>query len=85
MFTETQEAQSKILLFLFWEETIYKGYIAVERIKNETDLSNPQIHNGLKTLKNLGFIDYIYRQKSTGIEEAKITAKGMEKAVKLLV
>lgn len=85
MLTESMESQTEILLFLYWEETIYKGYITVERIEDETDLSKSQIQEGLKTLGYLGFADYIYREKGTGIEEAKITVKGIEKAVKLLV
>ena len=39
---------------------------------------------GIKNSRIFGFCRLHYREKNTGIEEAKITVKGIEKAVKLL-
>ena len=83
--SERIEVMKKILLFLYWEETVNEDYLTVGRIQEETDLSGDNIQEGLRTLRYSGFVDYVYRDRDVGIEETKITAKGMEKARKLLI
>lgn len=82
--SERIEVMKNILLFLYWEETVNEDYLTVGRIQAETDLSGDNIQEGLRTLGYSGFVDYVYRDRDVGIEETKITAKGMEKARKLL-
>jgi hypothetical protein len=84
MSTEPIKTLKNILIFLYWEETVYKDYLTVERIQDETELSVIQIQEGLRTLRHSGYVDYVYRDKSIGIEEARITVFGKEKAERLL-
>lgn len=84
MSTEHIKALKNILIFLYWEETVYKDYLTVERIQDETELSAIQIQEGLRTLRHSGCVDYVYRDKSIGIEEARITVIGKDKAEKIL-
>lgn len=81
--TEMIEAHRKILSFLYWEETLGVDYHTVKRIQEETDLSETEIREELRTLGHSGLVDYIYRERDIGIEEAKITDKGKEKARQL--
>ena len=78
-----REDLEKILSFLYWEETVEKGFLPVERIQDETGLTNTQVQGGLKTLGYSGLVNYIYHQKDIGIEEARITLKGKETAEQL--
>ena len=38
-----REDQEKILSFLYWEENVDKGFLPVERILDETGLTNTQV------------------------------------------
>ena len=82
--SERIEAMKKILLFLYWEETVDEGYLTINRMQEETDLSRIEIQEGLRNLGHSGHVNYVYRDKALGIEEARITLKGKEKASQLL-
>ena len=51
---ERIEVMKKILLFLYWEETVNEDYLTVGRIQAETDLSGDNIQEGLRTLNIQG-------------------------------
>jgi hypothetical protein len=84
MSTEIIEAQRKILSFLYWEETVDNDYHTLKRIQDETELSETEIREELRTLGHSGLVSYVYRERDIGIEEAKITDKGKEKARQLI-
>jgi hypothetical protein len=84
MSTEHIKTLKNILIFLYGEETVYKDYLKIDRIQDETELSAIQIQEGLRTLRHSGYVDYVYRDKRIGIEEARITNIGKKKAEQLL-
>jgi len=73
----------KILSFLYWEETVDKGFLPIERIQDETGLTNTRVQEGLNTLGFSGLVNYTDHQKDIGIEKARITIKGKKRAEQL--
>jgi hypothetical protein len=74
------EVIKNVLLFLYWEETINEGYLTLEKLREETDLSIAEVQEAIRALGYERYVDYIYRDRSIGIEEVRITNKGKEKA-----
>ena len=84
MSDEIKEIQEKILIFLFWEETVDPNYLTVRKIKDETELSSPVLGIGLKTLRENGWAECNIRKSDFGIEGVRITSKGIEEAQSLI-
>jgi DNA-binding MarR family transcriptional regulator len=78
------EIQEKILIFLYWEETIDPAYLSVRKIEDETELSSYYVERGVKTLRENGWVECVIREKDVGVEDVRITGKGIEKAQSLI-
>ena len=83
MSNEIKEIQEKILIFLYWERTIDPNYLSVRKIEDETELSSLFVKNGVKTLRENGWVECNIREKDLGVEDVRITSKGIEKAQSL--
>jgi DNA-binding MarR family transcriptional regulator len=81
---EIKEIQEKVLIFLYWEGTIDLRYLSVRKIEDETELSSRFVENGVKTLRENGWVECNIREKDLGIEDVRITVKGIEKAQSLI-
>ena len=81
---EIKEIPEKILIFLYWEGTLDPTYMSVRKIEDETDLSNHYVENGVKTLRENGWVECNNREKDPGIEDVRITGNGIEKAQSLI-
>ena len=84
MSNEIKEIQEKALIFLYWEGTIDPDYLPVQKIEYETELSSYFIEKGVKTLRENGWVECNIREKDLGIEDVRITVKGIEKAQSLI-
>ena len=84
MSDEINEIQEKILIFLYWEGTLDPTYLSVRKIEDETELSSHYIENGMKTLRENGWVECVVREKDLGVEDVRITGKGIEKAQSLI-
>ena len=84
MSDEIYEIQEKILLFLYWEGTIDPTYLSVNKIEDETELSSLFVENGMKTLRENGWVECIIREKDVGVEGVRITGKGIDKVQSLI-
>ena len=82
--SERIEVMKNILLFLYWEETVNEGYLTLEKLLEETDLSIAEVQEAIRVLGYERYVDYIYRDRIIGIEEVRITNKGKEKAIQLV-
>ena len=82
--SERIEVMKVILLFLYWEETVNEGYLTLEKLREETDLSIAEVQEAIRVLGYERYVDYIYRDGSIGIEEVRITNKGKEKAIQFV-
>ncbi len=78
------EIPEKILVFLYWEGTIDPNYLSARKIEDETELSSPFVEKGVKTLRENGWVECNIREKDLGIEDVRITSKGIEKAQSLI-
>jgi DNA-binding MarR family transcriptional regulator len=83
MSNEINEIQEKILIFLYWEETIDPAYLSVRKIEDETELSSHFVESGVKTLREKGWVECVIREKDLGVVDVKITSTGIEKAQSL--
>ena len=83
MSDEINEIQEKILIFLYWEGTIDPNYFSFRKIEDETELSSHFVENGVKTLRENGWVECIIREKDLGVEDVRITSKGIGKAQSL--
>ena len=83
MSNEIKEVQEKILIFLYWEGTIDPNYLSVRKIEDETELSSYFVENEVKTLRENGWVECNIREKDLGVEDVRITGKGIEKAQSL--
>ena len=85
MSNEIKETPEKILIFLYWEGTIDTNYLPTKKIEDETELSSHFVDNGVKTLREYGWVECNIREKDLGIEDVRITSKGIEKALSLIL
>lgn len=83
MTNEIKEIPEKILLFLYWEGTIDPNYLSAKKIEDETELSSHYVENGVKILREKGWVECNPREKDLGIEDVRITVKGIEIAQSL--
>jgi DNA-binding MarR family transcriptional regulator len=84
MSDEIEVIQEKILIFLYWEGTLDPTYMPVRKIMDETELSSHYVENGVKTLRENGWVECVVREKDLGVEDVRITGKGIEKAQSLI-
>jgi DNA-binding MarR family transcriptional regulator len=74
----------KILELLYWEGQIDPTYLAVDKIREETELTDANIQDGLKFLHESGFVACSFIESDARVSEAKISMKGIDKAKSLL-
>jgi DNA-binding MarR family transcriptional regulator len=84
MSNEIKEIQEKVLIFLYWEGTVDPNYLSVRKIESETELSSSIVEIGLKTLHQNGWVECNIRKSDLGIEDVRITGKGIEKIQSLI-
>ena len=84
MSVEIKEVPRRVLEFLYWEGQIDPNYLTVYKIRDETDLSDVNIQDGLNLLRENGFVECNIREKDVTIIEAKITMRGIDEAKSLL-
>ncbi len=84
MSNETNEMSRKVLEFLYWEGQIDPNYFTVDKIRDETDLTDANIQDGLKFLHENGFVECDILERGVRILEAKISMKGIDEAKSLL-
>lgn len=77
------EIQEKILIFLYWEGTIDSTYLSFKKIRDETELSSHYVESGVNVLHENGWVECVVREKDVGVEDVRITSKGIEKAQSL--
>jgi len=70
----------KLLELLYWEGQIDLNYLTVDKIQEETDLTDANIQDGLRLLNEDGFVECNIRVKDIRIMEAKITMRGIDEA-----
>ena len=70
----------KLLELLYWEGQIDTNYLTVDKIQEETDLTDANIQDGLNLLHEDGFVECNIREKDVTIIEAKITMRGIDEA-----
>ncbi len=74
----------KILELLYWEGQIDPTYLAVDKIREETELTDANIQDGLRLLHKSGFVACSFIEADVRVSEAKISMKGIDKAKSLL-
>jgi len=84
MSDEINELSRKVLEFLYWEGQIDTNYFTVDKIRDETDLSDVNVQDGLKFLHESGFVECDILERGVRILEAKISMKGIDEAKSLL-
>jgi len=84
MSNETNEMSRKVLEFLYWEGQIDPNYFTVDKIQDETDLTDANVQDGLKFLHENGFVECDIFERGVRILEAKISMKGIDEAKSLL-
>ena len=84
MSAEIKEVPRRVLEFLYWEGQIDLNYFTVDKIRDETDLTDANIQDGLKFLRDNGFVECNILERGVGILEAKISMKGIDEAKSLL-
>ena len=70
----------KLLELLYWEGQVDPNYLTVDKIQEETDLTDANIQDGLNLLHEDGFVDCNIQEKDVTIIEAKITMRGIDEA-----
>jgi len=70
----------KLLELLYWEVKVDPNYLTVDKIQEETDLTDVNIQDGLNLLHEDGFVECNIREKDVRIIEAKITMRGIDEA-----
>ncbi len=84
MSIEISEMPRKVLEFLYWEGQIDPNYFTVDKIRDETDLADAHVQDGLKFLHVNGFVECNILERGVRILEAKISMKGIDEAKSLL-
>jgi len=84
MSIEIKKPQEKILVFLYYEGQLDPNYLTVNKIRDETELTDPDVQDGLRILHENGCVECNFQDRGPCIIEARITSKGVEKAVSLL-
>ncbi len=74
----------KILELLYWEGQIDPTYLTIDKIREETELTDANIQDGLKLLHEGGFVACSFIEADVRVSEAKISTKGIDKAKSLL-
>ena len=74
----------KILELLYWEGQIDPTYLTVDKIREETELTDANIQDGLRLLYKSGFVACSFIEADVRVSEAKISMKGIDKAKSLL-
>jgi DNA-binding transcriptional regulator GbsR (MarR family) len=74
----------KILELLYWEGQIDPTYLTVDKIREEIELTDANIQDGLKFLHESGFVACSFIEGDARVSEAKISMKGIDKAKSLL-
>jgi len=80
MSVEIKEVPRRVLEFLYWEGQIDQNYFSVDKIRDETELTDANVQDGLKILHENGFIECNIQEKDVRIIEAKITMRGIDEA-----
>lgn len=78
------EMPRKILELLYWEGQIDPTYRTVDKIREETELTDANIQDGLRILHESGFVVCSFIEADVMVSEAKISMKGIDKAKSLL-
>lgn len=79
-----KETPRKILELLYWEGQIDPTYMTVEKIREEMELTDANIQDGLRLLHESGFVACSFIESDARVSEAKISMKGIDKAKSLL-
>ena len=74
----------KILELLYWEGQIDPTYLTVDKIREETELTDANIQDRLRLLYESGFVACSFIEADLRVSEAKISMKGIDKAKSLL-
>ena len=80
MSIEISEMPRKVLEFLYWEGQIDPNYFNVDKIRDETELTDAFVQDGLRLLHEDGFVECNIREKDVKFIEAKITMRGIDEA-----
>ena len=80
MSIEISEMPRKVLEFLYWEGQIDPNYFNVDKIRDETELTDANIQDGLTILHENRFVECNLQEKDVRIIEAKITMRGIDEA-----
>jgi DNA-binding transcriptional regulator GbsR (MarR family) len=78
------ETTRKILELLYWEGQIDPTYLTVDKIREETELTDTKIQDGLRSLHESGFVACSFIEADVRVSEAKISMKGIDKAKTLV-
>ena len=70
----------KLLELLYWEGQVDPSYLTVDKIREETELTDANIQDGLNLLREDGFVECNIQEKDVRIIEAKITMRGIDEA-----
>jgi hypothetical protein len=84
MSVEINEMPRKILELLYWEGQIDPTHLTVDKIREETELTDANIQDGLRVLHESGFIACNFIESDVRVSEAKISMKGIDKVKSLL-
>ena len=84
MSVEIKEVPRRVLEFLYWEGQIDPNYLTVDKIREETELTDANIQDGLRLLHERGFVECNILEKGVRVLEAKISMKGIDEAKSLL-
>jgi len=84
MSVEIKEVPRRVLEFLYWEGQIDQNYFTVDKIRDETELTNANVQDGLIILHENRLVECNFRDRDPGIMEVKITNRGIDKAKSLL-
>jgi len=84
MSVEIKETPRRVLEFLYWEGQVDPNYLTIGKIRDETDLTDANVQDGLKILHENKFVVCNIREMDIKIIEAKITNNGIERAKSLL-
>jgi len=84
MSVEIKEVPRRVLEFLYWEGQIDPNYFTVDKIRDETDLTDANVQDGLRLLHERGFVECSFLERDVRVSEAKISMKGIDEAKSLL-
>lgn len=78
------EMPRKLLELLYWEGQIDPTYLTVYKIREETELTDANIQDGLRFLHENGLVECNFIERDVRVSEAKISMKGIDEAKSLL-